>query len=234
MLCRRSRVVVFRISGSERAIRLLWCAKRHGNRLCNAAIAMAACAASRTSIYRAHGRWCRPGMGAAGIFVFSQPCWSEAQGDGPHCKMASRTSRYGAPALTGFAVERTGSLVPDGNHYRQGDGRRDGWVSCRPVEQVNWAVNGEFMRRIAVLDTYHESVSVSFGRPSPRKSRREFWSSSTQTGISATIPIRSLKSRSHVHDRMAYAWPFFTSSSSLQTSSVGAAMTSIPRRFALC
>src|SRR5207248_11275760 len=36
----------------------------------------------------------------------------------------------------------------------------------------------------------------------------------------------------HVQCRMAYAWPFFTSSSSPQTSDVGAEMTSIPRRFA--
>src|SRR5436305_14970513 len=36
----------------------------------------------------------------------------------------------------------------------------------------------------------------------------------------------------HVQCRMAYAWPFFTSSSSSQTSDVGAEMTSIPRRFA--
>src|SRR6187397_2062887 len=36
----------------------------------------------------------------------------------------------------------------------------------------------------------------------------------------------------HVQCRMAYAWPFFTSSSSSQTSDVGAEMTLIPRRFA--
>jgi hypothetical protein len=36
----------------------------------------------------------------------------------------------------------------------------------------------------------------------------------------------------HVQCRMAYAWPFFTSSSKRQTSIVGAAITSIPRRFA--
>src|SRR6266550_255169 len=36
----------------------------------------------------------------------------------------------------------------------------------------------------------------------------------------------------HVQCRMAYAWPFFTSSNSSQTSDVGAETTSILRRFA--
>src|SRR5438128_10864023 len=149
MLCRRSRVVAFRISGSERAIRLLWCAKRSW----------------QSDLPRPRSQWLlappRPhtylpwlmavgvgsGMGAAGIFAFSQTL-AGPQAAGRWTGLQNGFANLAgvvAPALTGFAVGRTGNFVaPMAITTVVLIVGAIAWVFVvGRVEQVNWAVHGE-------------------------------------------------------------------------------------------
>jgi cyanate permease len=115
-----------------------------------AAIAMAACAARpHTYLPWLMAVGVGSGMGAAGIFAFSQTL-AGPQAAGRWTGLQNGFANLAgvvAPALTGFAVDRTGSFVAP-MAITAGVLVAGGlaWVFVvGQVEQVNWAVNGDVL-----------------------------------------------------------------------------------------